>query len=184
MNRSSKQFRFHKLSHSSYSAVSQKGRKCEAMAALQCAGSCMLASRLALTFESLMIASHTLLQAASQKGRVCSKGGCTASTCLKNAEGVCACCSMRLVVCCMTARRTRCFIVAQRVFCKAACSADRLILLNNSVSTLEGSEVRGIHSGRSSTRGHRWLAEARESRRWRMSALGFERVPLCLCGTQ
>jgi len=34
-----KQFRFHKPSHSSCSAVSQKGWKCEAIAASQCAGS-------------------------------------------------------------------------------------------------------------------------------------------------
>jgi len=87
----------------------------------------MLASRLVSTFESLTIASHTLLQDASQKGRVCGVGGGTGSTCLKNAEGVCACCSMRLMVCCVTASCTWCFIVALRVFDQAVWSAARCV---------------------------------------------------------
>jgi len=47
-----------------------------------------LARRLASTVESLTIASHTLLRAVSRKGRVCGMGGCTGSTCLKNAESL------------------------------------------------------------------------------------------------
>ena len=101
-----KQFRFHKPSHSSCSLVSQKGLKCEAIAVLQCAGSgrsmSMLARRVALTFELLTIASHTLLQDVSRQGRVCGVKGCNGSTCLKNAKGVCACFSMRLMVCRVT----------------------------------------------------------------------------------
>ena len=87
----------------------------------------MLARRLASTLESLTIASHTLLRAASRKGRVCGMGGCTGRTCLKNAEGVCVCCSMRWMVCRVTANCTRCFIVAQRVFCQAVWSAARCV---------------------------------------------------------